>query len=100
MGAAAPGRPAVDGSVAVGLGMNARTLTAMQQGLQNCDSCGLLSRPVSAEGEGKCPRCSERVDFRKPASLERTWAFLIAAAICYVPANVLPVLTTTTAAGT
>ncbi len=39
------------------------------------------------------------LEFRKRASLERTWAFLIAAAICYVPANVLPVLTTTTAAG-
>jgi paraquat-inducible protein A len=37
--------------------------------------------------------------FRKHASIQRTWAFLIAAAICYIPANVLPVLTTTTAAG-
>ena len=37
--------------------------------------------------------------FRKTASLQRTWAYLIAAAICYVPANVLPVLTTTTASG-
>ena len=32
-------------------------------------------------------------------SFQRTWAYLIAAAICYIPANVLPVLTTTTAAG-
>jgi paraquat-inducible protein A len=74
-------------------------MTAMQQGLQSCEACGLLSRPASGEHEGCCPRCGEELEFRKPGSLQRTWAFLIAAAICYVPANLLPVLTTTTAAG-
>jgi paraquat-inducible protein A len=49
--------------------------------------------------EGRCPRCGEELTFRKRASYERSWAFLIAAAICYIPANVLPVLTTTTATG-
>ncbi|MBV8055860.1 MAG: paraquat-inducible protein A, partial [Deltaproteobacteria bacterium] len=39
------------------------------------------------------------LEFRKRVSVQRAWAFLIAAAICYIPANVLPVLTTTTAAG-
>jgi paraquat-inducible protein A len=73
-------------------------VTAMELGLQSCESCGLLSRPAPGE-EGRCPRCDEVLDFRKPGSLERTWAYLIAAAICYVPANLLPVLTTTTAAG-
>jgi paraquat-inducible protein A len=71
----------------------------MQQGLQRCDGCGLLSRPAPGADEGRCPRCDEALAFRKPASLERTWAYLIAAAICYVPANVLPVLTTVTASG-
>jgi paraquat-inducible protein A len=71
----------------------------MQLGLQSCESCGLLSRPPAGEDEGRCPRCDEALDFRKPQSLQRTWAFLIGAAICYVPANLLPVLTTTTAAG-
>src|SRR5271166_6896988 len=71
----------------------------MQQGLQNCEGCGLLSRPAHGENEGRCPRCDEELAFRKPASYQRTWAYLIAAAICYIPANVLPVLTTTTAAG-
>lgn len=32
---------------------------------------------------------------RKPRSLQRTWALVIAAALCYVPANVFPVMTTT-----
>ena len=74
--------------------------TAMQLGLQSCEGCGLLSRPGPGEEEGRCPRCDEELVFRKPASLQRTWAYLIAAAVCYVPANVLPVLTTTTATGT
>jgi paraquat-inducible protein A len=74
-------------------------LTAMQQGLHGCEACGLLSRPAPGEDEGHCPRCDEELAFRKPHSLQRTWAYLIGAAICYIPANVLPVLTTTTAAG-
>src|SRR5580704_5324750 len=73
--------------------------SAMLQGLQSCEVCGLLSRPAPGEHEGRCPRCAEELTFRKPDSFQRTWAFLIAAAVCYIPANVLPVLTTTTAAG-
>jgi paraquat-inducible protein A len=79
--------------------VNAPALTAMQLGLQSCEGCGLLSRPRPGGVEGHCPRCDQALEFRKRDSLERTWAFLIAAAICYIPANVLPVLTTNTAAG-
>jgi paraquat-inducible protein A len=74
-------------------------MTALRQDLQRCEVCGLLSHPPMNEEEGRCPRCGEQLAFRKQASFERTWAYLIAAAICYIPANVLPVLTTTTAAG-
>jgi paraquat-inducible protein A len=74
-------------------------ITGMQLGLQSCEACGLLSSPTPGEQGARCPRCDEELAFRKPASFQRTWAYLIAAAICYVPANVLPVLTTTTAAG-
>jgi paraquat-inducible protein A len=74
-------------------------LTAMQQGLQTCEGCGLLSRPATGHEEGSCPRCGHECSFRKHASLQRTWALLIGAAICYIPANILPVMTTTTAAG-
>src|SRR5271169_6624642 len=78
-------------------------LTAMQHGLQSCEACGLLSRPAPGEDDGeageRCPRCDQALEFRKPASVQRTWAFLIGAAVCYIPANLLPLLTTTTAAG-
>ena len=73
--------------------------TAMQEALQTCEVCGLLSRPAPGDDDPRCPRCAEELSFRKPGSVQRTWAFLIAAAICYVPANLLPVLTTVTAGG-
>jgi len=73
--------------------------SAMSQGLQTCEGCGLLSRPPAGRHEGHCPRCGSPTEYRKRESNQRTWAFLAAAAICYVPANLLPVLTTTTAHG-
>lgn len=79
--------------------MSALTPTAMQQGLQSCEACGLLSRPAPGAKEGRCPRCNEELVFRKPDSLQRTVAYLVAAAACYLPANLLPVLTTVTASG-
>jgi paraquat-inducible protein A len=75
-------------------------LSAMRLGLHSCPVCRLVSAPPAGEAEGRCPRCDEALEFRKSHSLERTWAFLIAAAICYIPANVLPVLVTSTATGT
>ncbi len=79
--------------------MSAAPPTAMQLGLQSCDTCGLLSRPAAGDDEPRCPRCDEELAFRKHDSIQRTWAYLIGAAVCYIPANVLPVLTTTTAGG-
>lgn len=74
--------------------------TAMALGLQGCETCGLVSRPAPGAAEGRCPRCDEELSFRKHGSIERTWAFLAAAAICYLPANLLPVLATSTPGGT
>ncbi len=79
--------------------MSANVPIAMEHGLQSCHGCGLLSRPAPGAAEGRCPRCDEELVFRKPDSLQRTLAFLVAAAACYIPANLLPVLTTNTAGG-
>ncbi len=79
--------------------MKSAAITAMQHGLHSCEGCGLLSRPGPQQEQGRCPRCAHQLTFRKADSIQRTWAFVIAAAICYIPANVLPVLTTTTATG-
>ena len=68
--------------------------TAAKSGLLVCQACGLLNRPGDDGGSWHCARCAAAVHWRKPASIARTWAFLLAAAILYVPANLLPVLRT------
>jgi paraquat-inducible protein A len=55
-----------------------------------CDTCGLVSR--SAPGM-RCSRCGFRLHDRRPASIQRTWAFALAAIVLYIPANTYPVLT-------
>jgi paraquat-inducible protein A len=76
--------------------MTAAVLTAAQAGLVSCEACQLLTRPVSASEPGFCPRCGEGLEVRNYRSIEITWALVIAAAVCYIPANALPVLNTTT----
>lgn len=58
--------------------------------LIGCDTCGQVSR---AEPGEPCTRCHTRLRVRKPESLARCWALLAAAAMLYVPANFLPVMT-------
>lgn len=58
--------------------------------LLGCQTCRLVTR--GREGD-RCPRCGARRLTRKPDSIRRTWALLIAAAVCYLPANSLPVMT-------
>jgi len=62
-----------------------------------CHACQLVVRirPVDADATLGCPRCGASVHRRKPDSLLRTTAYLIAAAICYVPANLYPIMTVT-----
>jgi len=59
-----------------------------------CTACGLLCRDVHDGARHVCPRCGAALHVRKPDSLRRTWAFLLASLILYVPANVLPVMHT------
>jgi len=64
---------------------------AMQPGACGCEDCGLVSVP--AGHDARCPRCGAALHARKPDSLHRTWAFVIAGIILYIPANYYPVLT-------
>src|SRR5206468_7370770 len=70
-------------------------VSAAEVGLVSCQTCGLLSRPTNAAAPGHCPRCGAALAWRRHNSVQYTWALVIAAAICYIPANVLPVLSTT-----
>ncbi len=76
--------------------MSAIPLTAAQAGLVSCETCSLLSRPADPAEPGYCPRCSGELSWRRHHSIQYTWALVIAAAICFIPANVLPVLSSTT----
>ena len=76
--------------------MTAAAVTAAQAGLVSCEACQLLSRPASMTEPGFCRRCGEKLEVRRHASIQTTWALVVAAAICYIPANALPVLNTTT----
>ncbi|HEV7834713.1 MAG TPA: paraquat-inducible protein A [Caballeronia sp.] len=73
--------------------------TAAGAGLFVCHDCGLLSKPAPGTHEGICPRCGSALHFRKPGSIARTWAFVIAAVVLYIPANVLPVMDTSSLFG-
>ena len=73
--------------------MNAKAL-----GLIGCHHCGTVWQGA-ADAE-PCERCGTRLHVRKPDSLNRTWALLIAACIMYLPANLLPVMMTRTLLGT
>jgi paraquat-inducible protein A len=74
--------------------------TAAEAGLIACHDCGLLSRRPQTERDRQpalhCPRCGARLHLRKPEAVSRTWAWLIAAVILYIPANALPIMTVTT----
>jgi len=66
-------------------------LLDFRPGAIGCESCGLVSVP--SDGDHGCPRCGAALHERKPNSLSRTWALVIAGAVLYIPANVYPVLT-------
>ena len=68
-------------------------MRAIDAGIVVCDECHQLNRPEAGEDHGACTRCGSRLHPRRPNSLTRTWALLITAAILYIPANVLPIMT-------
>lgn len=75
--------------------MTGSYLTAARASLISCHACHQLSRipAMGTHGDALCPRCEAHLHLRKPNSISRTWALLIAAYILYIPANLLPVMT-------
>lgn len=68
-------------------------------GLWHCECCGLVSQARAQESHPRCPRCLFALHGRKPYSLQRTLAFVVAAVLLYIPANLLPVMGTASALG-
>ncbi|MCX4144298.1 MULTISPECIES: paraquat-inducible protein A [Paraburkholderia] len=73
--------------------------TALRCGMLSCHSCGLLVKSTAHVHGAACPRCGAHLHARKPDSIARTWAFLIAAIVMYIPANALPVMNTSSLFG-
>lgn len=57
-----------------------------------CHSCGKTCD--MADRPSLCERCGAPLHTRKVNSLSRTWAYLLAALVLYIPANLLPVMNT------
>jgi len=64
--------------------------SAAAQGLACCHVCYKLA-DASLH---RCPRCGSALHLRKTDSLQRTMALVITASLLYIPANVLPIMTT------
>ena len=66
-------------------------MRAIDAGILICIECHELNKQEA--DEQICTRCGALVHARRPNSLVRTWALLITAAILYIPANMLPIMT-------
>lgn len=73
---------------------NKQILTARDTGLVTCRRC-LRVWPMD---NVDCGRCGAALQSRDTQSLQRVWSLLIAGLICYVPANIYPMLITQTLA--
>lgn len=70
--------------------LDARHETTASAGLMLCHHCGQLT----PNDQDECQRCHSKVHSRIPNSLQITLAYLISAAIFYIPANVFPIMDT------
>jgi paraquat-inducible protein A len=61
-----------------------------------CEQCDQIVRADTAHLHGlACSRCATPLHHRKPDSLNRSWALAVTAAVLYIPANLLPIMTVT-----
>ena len=68
--------------------------TARDNSLVGCHHCNLIVKFDSDQYHDEhCPRCRAILHQRKPNSIGRSWACLIAAVILYIPANTFPIMT-------
>jgi paraquat-inducible protein A len=69
-------------------------LAGPRAGAVGCHTCGQVSLPEPGV-HAHCPRCGAGLEHRRPGGVPRCWALSIAAAVLYIPANILPVMTFT-----
>ena len=64
-------------------------MNGIEQRLKLCLDCHRVCRSEDTT----CPRCGARVRTRLKNSISRCWALTLAAALLYIPANLLPIMT-------
>jgi paraquat-inducible protein A len=82
----------------VPLAADVRRRPAPGEPVLGCDVCELVVPERAALRDGRrlrCPRCTDVLHRRKPQSIQRTWALVIAAFVFYVPANLYPIMSVT-----
>ena len=67
-------------------------ITARQAGLLGCARCGRVNAPEA----NACMRCGSTLHPGGRRSLQLVWAWLVAGVIVYIPANLYPMLRTST----
>ena len=65
---------------------------SLMLGCHACHRVHEISRADRVMEQTNCNRCGARLHYRKPNSLSRSWAFLIAATVLYIPANTYPIM--------
>lgn len=73
-----------------------KIFTGAAEHIVGCHACGLTHKADPNAHGMVCSRCGMTLHFRKPDSLSRTWALLIASYILIVPANLMPVMESNT----
>ena len=72
--------------------------SAKSLGLVACLVCGQVTHypniTLSRDQLIHCARCNTELHSRKPKSLSRSWALLVTAYMLYIPANLLPIMDT------
>ncbi len=65
-----------------------------EEDLVRCPVCGAVN--IDKSNKNICRRCGSAIYHHRKFSTEKSWAFLITAMIAYVPANIYPILVTST----
>ena len=61
--------------------------TAASINIVNCEACEQAQRASVDAMNMHCTRCGSTLHFRKPHSIMRTWALVIAAYVLIIPAS-------------
>jgi len=77
----------------IGSGTDDPASASSPDALIGCHECSHVSNVHHVQHGERCSRCEARLHHRKPNSIARSWALLVAAIILYIPANLYPIMT-------